>query len=78
LEPEPTNPHDPNAIKVAVDMIECKDSIFHAEDRIIHLGYIPRIQTASVMAVIQGPDWDARLTFDMTGQPLVCITHHPS
>ena len=72
LEPEPTNPHDPNAIRVLVELSNSK-SVFAAADRTIHLGYIPRVKTSEVMSIIQGPDWRAYLVFDMQGEPMVRI-----
>jgi HIRAN domain len=40
LEPEPTNPYDPNAIKCMFDM--------GGEAGVVHIGYIPKIETATV------------------------------
>ena len=77
LEPEPTNPHDPRAIKVCVDLeghpIWAKDIASEPDGPIVHLGYIPRIKTGEVFNIIRSPNWEAALTFDMAGEPLVRI-----
>jgi hypothetical protein len=78
LEPEPTNPHDPDAIKVCVDMGGHAYSPTE-EGPIIHLGYIARsrggntgtLEVASLMK--QHPHLEVTLTFDMMGAPVVRI-----
>ena len=78
LDPEPDNPYDADAIKVLVDMTGHKYSPV-PNGPIVHLGYIPRsrgpnIGTREVHAMIQEPHWEASLTFDMTGDPMIRIT----
>ena|SRR3974390_2117957 len=80
LDPEPENPYDPDAIKVCVDMTGSEYSKAE-EGPIIHLGYIPRsggrtdtygFGNREVLAVMQeGPNWNAYLTFDPKGDPLI-------
>jgi hypothetical protein len=78
LEPEPTNPHDPDAIKVCVDMGGHRFSPTN-EGPIIHLGYIPRPRgndpgTLQVAQWMKATRYETTLTFDMMGGPVVRIT----
>ena len=80
LDPEPENPHDPDAIRVCVDMTGSEYSKAD-EGPVIHLGYIPRSRGSTdsygfgnkeVLSIMQGgPDWNAFLTFSPSGDPLV-------
>ena len=45
LEPEPTNPHDPNAIQVLV---------FVSPQDTVHIGYVPREMCRAVSALLKG------------------------
>jgi hypothetical protein len=78
LEPEPTNPFDPDAVKVLVDMTDSKYRNMGFAS-VIHLGYVPRSRGTNfganqVLSIISQPNWEADLTFDMKGEPLVRIT----
>lgn len=80
LDPEPDNPHDPDAVKVCVDMTGSKYSKA-VEGPIIHLGYLPRsggrtdtmgFGNKQALHIIRGgPNWAAFLSFDPMGGPLV-------
>jgi len=83
LEPEPDNPHDPDAIKVCVDLFGHEFNKDPTKHLVIHLGYIPRSRnnnfgTLEVLNIIRQPNWTAELTFDMAGMPLVRIDTLPS
>jgi hypothetical protein len=78
LEPEPDNEHDPDAIKVCVDMFGSRFIKDPSQHVVVHLGYIPRSRnqnfgTLEVHQIMRQPDWKASLTFDMMGQPMVRI-----
>ena len=82
LEPEPENPYDSNAVKVCVDMTGSEFSKAETGP-VIHLGYLPKSHTKTdttgfgnldALRVMQGgPNWDAFLSFDPQGNPLVRI-----
>ena len=85
LEPEPENPYDSNAVKVCVDMTGSEFSKAD-EGPVIHLGYLPKSRTKTdttgfgntdALRIMQGGlNWNAFLTFNPNGDPLVRIEEY--
>lgn len=70
LEPEPSNPHDPNAVKVLVENYQYG----RRKPRTYHLGYIPRKWSGAVSAALKNNQFHVWATKQDNNWGTICVS----